>query len=208
MRSGNHIEAEICCSHFHFLVWKSFPIDVQKFFVFCPSIKKKFSNACQVMNSRHGSMVQGSQKRISLPFWKKFDTLDIKLYDCAFRIFHWIHCFFQCSTFTCQQKFCHFSSGNIFQNNSVENCFAITIFYHNVSTDSIDVVTGYMTLWVSLVVIFERPRVQSKVNHSWDWLPQHLEMVRQFFSNHLFQPPRLRYDRQIKVDWQCLQLLI
>ena len=117
---------------------------------------EKVSNACQVMNSRHGSMVQGSQKMISLPVWKKFDTLDIKLYDRAFRIFHWIHSFFQCSTFTCQQKFCHFGSGNIFQNNSVENCFAIAIFYHNISTDSIDVITGYMTLLVSLVAIFER----------------------------------------------------
>ena len=80
-----------------------------------------------------------------LPFGKKFDALDIKLLDRVFRIFHWISSFFECPTFTCQQKFCHFRSWNIFHDNSVKNCFSIWIFCYNISTESIDVVTGYMT---------------------------------------------------------------
>ena len=36
MRSANNIEAEIRRGHFHFLVWESFSVDVQKLFVFGP----------------------------------------------------------------------------------------------------------------------------------------------------------------------------
>ena len=212
MRSTNHIEAEICWGHFHFLIRESFSIDVQELFVLSP---EKTTMIVQTGQSStrlrtRASGLENLAKLIKVPFGKKFDAPDIKLFDRVFRIFHWISSFFECPTFTCQQKFCHFCSGNIFHYNSVKNCFSIWIFCYNISTEPIDVVTSYMTLWVSLMVTFERQVWPGcgKVNLSWDWHIQHWELAHQSFANHLFQLPRLRYDHQTMVDWQCFQLLI